>query len=199
MIEEIINISDSDPYKLFISKYEEALEASQNNIEAVIISSYNNVTKEVDARLVNLKYIINDEWIFFSNYNSPKAKQFYNNDKISSIFFWPNINTQIRLKSIIKKTSKEISDSHFAKRDNKKNALAISSNQSMPIKSYEIVEKNYKNILNHGKCLERPEYWGGFSFFPYYFEFWEGHDKRLNKRIVFEKNESSWKKYFIQP
>jgi len=199
VIKKIVNINQSEPYKKFLSKYNDALNANQKNIEAFLVSSFNEATQEVDARFVNLKFIINDEWIFFSNYNSPKAQQFLTHNQISSVFYWPNINTQIRIKSKIGKSSKEISDNHFYNRNKEKNALAISSKQSEKIISYDDVIKNYKNILEANNLNERPKYWGGFSFSPYYFEFWEGHNSRLNKRDVYEKAGDSWNHYIVQP
>ena len=83
--------------------------------------------------MVNLKYIIDDEWIFFSNYNSLKAQNFLNHDQISALFYWDSINVQIRIKAKIFKTLSKFSDEHFEKRNIKKNALSISSMQSQPI------------------------------------------------------------------
>ena len=81
----------------------------------------------------------------------------------------------------------------------KKNALAISSNQSKPVSSYDQVHENYKKSLNNNNLKECPEYWGGYSFTPYYFEFWEGHKSRLNKREVYEMKNNNWDHYILQP
>ena len=88
---------------------------------------------------------------------------------------------------------------YFAKRDIKKNALAISSKQSNKIASYEDVSVNYEKSLQKDNLEQCPEYWGGYSFIPYYFEFWEGHESRLNKRQVFEKKNDEWNQFFLQP
>ena len=79
-----------------------------------------------------------------------------------------------------------------------KNKIAVSSNQSEKIGSYEDVIKNY-NEVNNKTLYERPEYWGGYSFIPYYFEFWEGHESRINKRTAFDLINSCWDKYTLQP
>ena len=92
----------------------------------------------------------------------------------------------------IKKTSREFNRSYFATRDKKKNALAIASNQSSPIDSYETLEKNYEHSLNKDNLTICPEYWGGYSFTPHYFEFWEGHESRLNKREAYELQNGIW-------
>ena len=150
-------------------------------------------------RFVNLKYIIGDEWIFFSNYKSPKAKDFESHDQISALIFWESINIQIRLKAKIFKSSKKISDDHFMKRSKEKNSLAISSSQSQIISSYEDVKEKYFDVFKSKDPLTRPSYWGGYSFSPYEIEFWKGSEFRLNKRDLFTKNNGIWIHQILEP
>ena len=193
------DICSSKPYEIFKDYYSKALLNDQKSIEAIAISSFNKTINEVESRFVNLKYINDQEWIFFSDYSSKKAQDFKGHDQISALFLWQSINVQIRIKANIKKTDKKFSDTHFKKRSDKKNALAISSNQSRPINSYQDVVENYKHTLDSKDLSIRPEGWGGFSFYPYYFEFWEGNDSRLNKRDVYEIIDNKWHHYFLQP
>ena len=186
------------PYLIFKENYEKALKANQKNIEAISISSYSNEKKEVNSRYVNLKLVNERKFIFFSNYNSPKSKEFENHNQITALIYWNNTNTQIRMKAFIKKTSKEFNQDYFVKRDEKKNALAISSYQSSPIDSYETLQKNYEICLKKSNLNECPDYWGGYSFIPYYFEFWEGHKSRLNKREVYKFQNDEWIHSFLQ-
>ncbi len=197
---EINNISADSPYQMFNRLYSEAQEADQKAIEAIAISSFNQTKNEVESRFVNLKYINDNEWIFFSNYLSPKGIQFQEHDQISALLYWGAINTQIRLKARIQKTSNKFSDAHFQKRSKEKNALAISSSQSQLIDSFDSVKNNFQTTLSSmtSKTL-RPEYWGGYSFIPYYFEFWRGHENRLNKRYVFSMENNSWREKLLQP
>ncbi len=199
----MINIDkmiDAEPYNLFRKYYEEAKKKDQKIIEAISISSYDKKSSIVDSRFVNLKYVINDEWIFFSNYNSPKSMQFKSHEQISALIFWNSTNVQIRMKAKIKKTNSEFSNKHFQSRDSTKNLLAILSQQSEPVSSYDDFLRNYeKNLSSKQKLITRPEYWGGFSFTPYYFEFWEGHNSRINKRKFYEIKNQEWKSGFLQP
>ena len=103
------------------------------------------------------------------------------------------------MKAKIKKTSNEFNQKYFFQRAKKKNALAISSNQSKEIVSYNQVKENYNKSLKNDNLKKCPVYWGGYSFTPYYFEFWEGHESRINKREVFEKIDGIWKQSFLQP
>jgi pyridoxamine 5'-phosphate oxidase len=193
------NLNQKIPYILFKEKYDEAIGAGKKNIEDISISSYNKETSEVDSRYVNLKLITNDEFIFFSNYNSPKASAFNFHNQISALFYWPCTNVQIRMKAKIKKTLNEFNQNYFLNRSEEKNALAISSNQSNLIDSYNQVIENYNESLKNDDLKQCPEYWGGYSFTPYYFEFWEGHKSRMNKREVFNKIDDDWEQSFLQP
>jgi len=193
------NLSQEIPFLLFMEKYNEALFANQKSIEAISISSYNKEMKEVDSRYVNLKFISNDEFIFFSNYQSPKAVSFNSHNQIAALIYWHSINVQIRMKAKIKKTSIELNQKYFSDRSVDKNALAISSDQSKQIDSYIKVIENYDKVLEEDDLKKCPEYWGGYSFIPYYFEFWEGHESRINKREVYNKIDGIWKHSFLQP
>lgn len=193
------NLSNETPYKIFKEKYDESFNAKQEQIEAISIASFSTDRNEVNSRFVNLKIIRGEEFIFFSNYDSPKAKEFNSHEQIAALIYWNSTNTQIRMKAKIKKTSKEFNNSYFQDRDFKKNALAISSHQSNQINSYDDVKSNYEKSIKFEDLKACPDYWGGFSFIPYYFEFWHGHESRLNKREVFELKSKSWSKFLLQP
>jgi pyridoxamine 5'-phosphate oxidase len=196
---KLINLDLSEPYLNFQNLYEKATDANQASIEAIAISSYNEKLKEVNSRYVNLKFIDNKEFIFFSNYNSTKSEEFANHKQITALIYWNSINIQVRLKAIIKKTSNEFNRSYFLNRSEQKNALAISSNQSESIDSFESVVRNYNKSLKLDNLNECPEYWGGYSFTPYYFEFWEGHESRLNKRDRYVMHGDRWDHSILQP
>jgi pyridoxine/pyridoxamine 5'-phosphate oxidase len=197
----IKKISNSEPFLYMRNMYEKALNNNQKNIEAILIASFDKNKDEVDARYVNLKSIVDEELFFFSNYKSPKSRQFDSHNQITAIFYWSSINVQIRMKAKIKKASKSLSDQHFKNRAKSKNALAISSNQSEKIDLYESVKNKYEKVLKENSLIQRPDYWGGFSFRPYYIEFWMGNENRLNKREVFEKTATTtkWIKYYLEP
>tara|TARA_B100000401_G_scaffold437637_1_gene383720 strand:- start:1277 stop:1882 length:606 start_codon:yes stop_codon:yes gene_type:complete len=196
------NLPSEKPYKEFSNFYNKAKSLGQTQIEAMVISSYNSSKKQVDSRYVNLKYIIGEEWIFFSNYNSKKASDFSSNKFISALFFWQSINLQVRIKGEVFKTSEDFSDKHFSVRELDKNVLAISSRQSQKIESYEMVKENFNKTLDDASSIKsRPSYWGGFSFKPFEFEFWQGNESRLNKResYSFDRVKESWNYSILEP
>ncbi len=197
---KFINLSTEAPYSHFQTLYKKALDQNQKGVEVISISSFDKNNNEVEARYVNLKYIQENEWIFFSNYLSPKAQQFESHDQISVLIYWEQINIQIRMKAKIYKTSDQFSDEHFQVRAKEKNALAISSNQSQSIESFEEVAKKFNSTLDAmTEETKRPQSWGGFSFVPYYFEFWQGHENNLNERHFFKQRGGKWQEGLIQP
>ena len=191
--------SKEKPYQEFKLKYLAAIEKKQKNIEAISISSYSKESNQVNSRYVNLKFINNKEFIFFSNYNSPKSKEFNDHNQIAALIYWNSINVQIRIKAYILKTPDEFNKNYFLTRSEQKNALAISSNQSEPIDSYENVLNKYTKSLESDDLKMCPDFWGGYSFTPYYFEFWEGHQSRLNKRDLYVLNGKDWINTILQP
>ena len=193
------NLNQEIPYILIKAKYDEAINAGQKGIEAISISSFNKNSSEVDSRYVNLKFITDDEFIFFSNYNSPKAAAFKSYNQIAALLYWPSINVQIRMKARIKKTSNNYNQNYFFNRLKEKNALAISSSQSKPIDSYNQIKENYNESLKNEDLKICPEYWGGYSFTPYEIEFWEGNEYRLNKRNLYRKDNSTWNHFILEP
>lgn len=196
---KFVNDNQDPPYLKFKEEYERAVSANQKIVEAIAISSYSKLENLVDSRCVNLKIVDDKEFIFFSNYRSPKSIQFESHDQISALIYWNATNVQIRMKANIKKTTVDFNNKYFAMRATDKNALAISSNQSKQVDSYDSVLNAYNNIKKDADLKKCPDYWGGFVFKPYYFEFWEGHDSRLNRRIVYELKNNQWTNYLLQP
>lgn len=101
------NLSQEIPYLIFKDKYNDSIKANQSQIEAISIASYSLKEKEVNARFVNLKFVNNKEFIFFSNYKSPKSQDFNSHSQITALIYWNSINMQIRIKAEIKQTSRE--------------------------------------------------------------------------------------------
>lgn len=193
------NLSNEAPFKIFKKKYDDALLAGQRNIEAICISSFDMMSNTVDSRYVNIKYLDNNIFIFFTNYKSPKSLAFKSHNQISGLFYWSSTNTQIRIKAKIKKTTKEFNKLYFNKRSINKNLLAISSNQSQPISSYDEVIKKYNLLKDKNDIVECPDYWGGYFFSPYEIEFWVGHENRLNKRDLYIKKNKNWIHSILEP
>lgn len=193
-----INPSKESPFLLIKENYDKAFKKNQKNIEAMSIASYSKVNSYVDSRYVNLKIIDKENFIFFSNYESPKSKQFEEHSQVSALLFWNTINIQIRINGFIKRTNREFNELYFSKRNLKKNALAISSKQSQPIASYEEVKFRFNEALNNNSLDICPDYWGGFIIEPSTIEVWKGEANRLNRREKYARIDG-WKKVILSP
>ena len=193
-----IDISDQEPYSKFLKLYNDAYESGQGNIEAACISSISCKNKP-NSRFINIKYVHNKDFVFFTNYNSQKANDFDNNNFVSLAFFWNSTKIQIRINGVIEKTSKKFSDDHWKTRNVEKNALAFSSKQSSIISSFKMVKDKYSDSLANSDLSKRPEYWGGYKILPKSFEFWQGDKFRLNKRELFIFKNDGFIKYILEP
>ena len=194
-----INNSLEKPFVELRHRYQHAINNNQESIEAVCISSYSSIKNEVSARFVNLKIVDTNELIFFTNYKSNKANDFDTHSQAAISIFWNKTNVQIRLKGIINKKSSIYNEEYFSSRSKEKNALAISSMQSKKINDYKNVVKKYNEVFLKDDLTQCPTYWGGYSFAPNYFEFWDGNESRVNKRYVYELVENKWVEYYLEP
>lgn len=153
-------------------------------------------------RMVLFKQIIDSSFVFFTNYNSDKAKEIENNNHVSLCFYWEKLEKQIRIEGTATKTNSEISDKYFKSRFKLSKLGASVSRQSS-------ILKNYDEFLNEVKQLSkkyenedevpRPKHWGGFAVNPQKIEFWQQGEFRLHKRQVFEKQQNIWKTYNLYP
>ena len=187
-----------EPYLQFKSLYDAASKTSHRNIEAACLSSI-SVDNRPHSRFINIKYINDEEFIFFSNYQSSKAKDFLFNDNVALTFYWNSTNTQIRIEGNITKLDEDRSNKHWMQRNRDKNALAISSDQSSSSINFKKIIEEYQYVLKAPGSLQRPDYWGGYLIIPNYFEFWTGHKSRLNNRKAFKINNGSWESKILQP
>ena len=187
------------PIKEIEKLYETAIKFGQHNPEAFVVST--SMYDKPSARFVNIKQIDDNQFIFFSNYESRKAKEIEKNNNVAGIFYWSSINCQIRIEGKIIKLNPEQSDLHFSKRSYEKNIAAISSNQSKVINSYEQVKKTYEDNLQKflNKNISRPKNWGGYSLCPSIIEIWIGKENRLNHRKRYTLEEANWKLEILEP
>ena len=132
----------AEPILKFKNLYEKAKKNNQKNIEAGCLTTICTNLRP-HARFVNIKYINNSDFIFFTNYKSPKADDISFNNNIALTFFWNKIETQIRIEGIISKINPNDSDEHWNQRSVFKNALAVASNQSKITKSFDAFKIKY--------------------------------------------------------
>ena len=181
-----------NPITQFTSWLDEAIETKIYEPNAMVLATVNENTPR--SRFVLFKNIVNNNLIFHTHYESPKAMEILANPSVSGIFYWAEIHRQVRFQGIAKKADSEISDDYFQTRPRGGQLSAWASAQSSIIetrddvtKKIEELEKQYKN-----KQIPRPEFWGGFAIEVNYWEFWQGRRNRTHDRFCYNQINSGW-------
>jgi len=190
----------ADPFQQFVQWMDEAIKAEIKEPTAMSLATTGKNLLPTN-RIVLLKEIQNQGFIFFTNYESKKGYQLAENPYGSLLFFWPELERQIRIQGRIEKTSKEISDNYYLTRPAKRRIGAWASPQSQEIphrKYLEELQTEYEKKFE-GKPPQRPDNWGGFILMPYTFEFWQGRPNRLHDRIEYYLDDCDWKLRRLAP
>lgn len=193
-----INTS-SDPFIQFNNWFVEATDSGIGEPNAMALATVSSEGMP-SIRIVLLKDVEPDGYVFFTNYHSRKGSQLEKNPQAALLFFWPELERQVRIEGRVVKTDPEYSDNYFNSRTAGSRAGAVVSPQSRVISSREPLESAMSKLLqNQHKDLRRPEYWGGYKLIPELFEFWQGREHRLHDRIQYRKNDKNWIKERLAP
>lgn len=196
----LIDSIGTDPFKGFSQWFDEAILNNEIEVNACSVSTVDRQTLKPTSRIVYLKEMKAERFIFFTNYASQKGKQLEENPFISMLFFWPGLQRQVRIEGKVSKVSEEESDAYFASRPRESQLGAWASNQSEKLeKRDELITRLEEFDSKFQAHVPRPLHWGGYSLEPEYFEFWQGRPSRLHDRLVFEKEGSSWINYRKNP
>ncbi len=192
---------ESDPYMQFGKWFEEALSFYGEDSTAFILSTASGEGIP-SSRVVLLKFHSEQGYIFFTNYNSHKGRDINQNPNVSMLFFWPELERQIRIEGKVRKTSEDISDEYFYSRPFESRLAAKISRQSEPVDEYVNLKEDYEFALT--TCcpadVKRPAHWGGYLITPLCYEFWQGRPGRMHDRFKFEQTDKGvWKITQLQP
>jgi len=181
----------SDPMKQFEKWWQEALESEIEEVNAMTLATASKTGKP-SARIVLLKGVEQSGFVFFTNYNSHKAKEIAQNPFACLVFFWKELERQVRIEGTIAKVSDAESDAYFYSRPVGSRIGAWASPQSTVISSREVIEENVTELAKSfaGKEIDRPPHWGGYVVKPNLVEFWQGRSNRLHDRIQYRSDET---------
>lgn len=188
------NSTPSDPLNLFDRWYGEARQASYPLCDAVALAT---ATKKAvpSVRIVYFKGIKKTGFSFYTNYRSQKAVELAQNPWASMVFYWPDLNKQIRVSGQCVKMSKSDSKVYFQSRERESQLSAIASDQSHETPDFEALETKAEQLRRkyEGKTIPCPAFWGGFILKPVSIEFWLGKPHRRHHRWLYERVGRTWK------
>jgi pyridoxamine 5'-phosphate oxidase len=189
-----------DPMLQFTRWFEQALKAEVNEPNAMNVATV-GADGRPSSRIVLVKQFDERGFTWYTNYDSRKAQELRANPYAALLFFWSELERQVRIEGRVETTSAEESDKYFHSRPLKSRLSAIASQQSAPIDNRAALERNYEAVAaTAGDAPARPSNWGGFRLVPERIEFWQGRRSRFHDRIVYERQEDgSWARQRLQP
>lgn len=183
-----------DPFKQFGAWMDKAINSGIKEPTAMALSTVGK-NMQPSTRMVLLKEIRNDGFVFYTNYDSRKGHQITENHYGCILFYWPELEKQIRVEGRIEKASQEISEEYYLTRPAKRRIGAWASPQSQEIPNRKFIVDKQAEFQKKfaGDPPKKPENWGGYVLTPYIFEFWQGRSNRLHDRIEYYLDDNEWK------
>jgi pyridoxamine 5'-phosphate oxidase len=182
------------PFQEFEKWFALALKSEPDRANAFVLSTSTKDGKP-SARVVLLKGLEKDGFVFYTNYESRKGQELVDNPFAAMTFYWHSIEKQVRVEGKVVKVSEAESDAYFRMRPAGSKAGAWISPQSKVITSRDELENKHHNFIieNENKEIPRPPFWGGFCIIPTKIEFWQGRSSRLHDRILYTFENDNWK------
>jgi pyridoxamine 5'-phosphate oxidase len=190
----------ADPIDQFTAWFDQALAAEVHEPNAMSVSTA-GAGGQPSSRIVLIKQFDRRGFTWYTNYDSQKGQELAANPHAAILFFWSELERQIRIQGRVERTSAEESDKYFHSRPLKSRLAAIASVQSAPIDNRAALEENYEAVARqYGEAPPRPDNWGGFRLVPERIEFWQGRRSRFHDRIVYTlQADGSWARQRLQP
>jgi pyridoxamine 5'-phosphate oxidase len=190
-----------DPIEQFRKWFDDALAANLHEPTAMTLATA-SPEGHPSARIVLLKGFDERGFVFYTNHGGRKGKELEANPSCALVFYWGELERQVRVEGRVSRVSDEESDAYFASRPRGSQLGALASEQSRPIRDRGALERRLRELESEyeGRGVPRPPFWGGYRVEPEVIEFWQGRENRLHDRLLYRRSgDGGWNRERLQP
>ena len=191
--------AETDPFRQFSIWFEQVRGLEADPTAMAVATATRDGRPSV--RMVLLKGVDAQGFVFFTNYGSRKAREIEQTWRASLLFVWRSVERQVRIEGLVERVADEESDAYFATRPLESRWSVYASRQSEPLESRAALESRYEVARQiYGAAVPRPHWWGGYRVIPDSFEFWQGRASRLHDRLEYRKQaDRTWRRDRLAP
>ncbi len=190
----------ADPIEQFRRWFDAALDAGLHEPNAMTVAT---ATRDgsPSARVVLLKGFDSRGFVFYTNYEGRKGRELEENPRAALLFYWGELERQVRIEGTVSRVSEEESDAYYASRPRGSRLGAWASEQSRTVEGRGVLEDRLGDLEAEyeGREVPRPPFWGGYRVWPEVVEFWQGRENRVHDRIVYRRQGGGWEIERLQP
>ncbi len=192
--------ADADPIRQFTTWFDEAASAQILDVNAMTLAT-TTPDGDPDARIVLLKGFDDDGFVFFTNYESAKGRELAAHPRACLLFFWVELERQVRITGAVTKVSRSESEEYFHSRPFESQVGAWASAQSTTVSDRAVLESRYAELTEQyaGQSVPLPAFWGGYRVAPEKVEFWQGRPSRLHDRLLYTRGSDGWTRSRLAP
>jgi pyridoxamine 5'-phosphate oxidase len=192
--------AEGDPVEQFRRWFDEALAANLHEPNAMTLATATPDGRP-SARVVLLKGFDERGFVFYTNYEGRKAKELEINPYCALVFYWGELERQVRIEGRASRVPDKESDAYFEGRPRGSQLGAWASAQSRPVRDRGALEDRLRELEAgyEGREVPRPPFWGGYRVEPETIEFWQGRENRLHDRLMYRRSDGLWRRERLQP